>query len=522
VRNPCRPLIPLVSVAIICGGALAACSSSSKPASDAATTTSTTLPASTTSTTSAPQPKLAVTRPNIVFVLTDDLSWNLVQYMPHVIQMEKQGATFSHYFVTDSLCCPSRTSIFTGEYPHDSGVFTNTGADGGFSAFLFHGDSARTYAVQLHQAGYNTAMMGKYLNGYIPTDTGANNRSYVPQGWSEWDVAGDGYPEFRYNVNENRRLVSYGKKPADYLTDVLARLGTSFIDKSAAAHHPFVLEAATFAPHSPYVPAPRDAQRFPNLKAPRTPAFDTADTVGNPRWLKSYKPLTASDISTIDTDYRKRAQTVLAVDQMIGSLEQTVAARGLTKSTYFVFSSDNGFHLGEHRLQPGKQTAFDTDIRVPLVVVGPGVQAGRKINDLAENIDLSPTFEQFAGVHVPPYVDGTSLVSLLLGQPTGPWLKGVLIEHHGPANTPTDPDYQLPASGDPPTYEALREENSVYVEYIDHEHEYYDTATDPNELRNIWDTLSTARKTQLHDQLSALRACHGANQCHQAELLLTN
>ena len=503
-------MVLLVSLGLV-GGVLGACSGSSKTAS--------TVPATSTTTTTVPPPVLAVKRPNIVFVLTDDLSMNLVQYMPHVLQMEKDGATFSHYFVTDSLCCPSRTSILTGEFPHDSGVFTNGGKDGGFATFLKKGDTQRTYAVALHNAQYNTALMGKYLNGYVPETSKTAPKGYVPAGWSEWDAAGNGYPEFKYNLDQNHVLVNYGSQPKDYLTDVMSRLGTSFIAKSAEAHRPFVLEAATFAPHGPYVPAPRDANRFPGLTAPKTPAFDRADTVGNPRWLQSYPPLTAKEIATINETFRKRAQSVQAVDRMIGNLEREVAARGLTKSTYFVFSSDNGFHMGEHRLQPGKLTAFDTDIRVPLVVVGPGIQPGRTISNLAENIDLTPTFEQLAGVPVRPSVDGTSLVSLLLGQPTGSWRKGVLVEHHGPEPKPGDPDFQLPPSGNPPSYEALRQENSVYVEYVDGEHEFYNTFTDPNELRNIYGTLNAATRARLHKELTTLRTCHGGASCHQAQLL---
>src|ERR1700690_2598525 len=147
--------------------------------------------------------------PNIVFVLTDDLAWNLVRYMPHVLAMERDGVTFSKYFVTDSLCCPSRTSIMTGLLPHNSGVFNNGGPDGGFEAFMRHHDERRTFAVALQNGGYRTAMMGKYLNGYEP---GYRNRHglYVPPGWSDWDVTGNGYNEYDYDLDENRHLVHYG------------------------------------------------------------------------------------------------------------------------------------------------------------------------------------------------------------------------------------------------------------------------------------------------------------------------
>ena len=183
--------------------------------------------------------------PNFVFVLTDDLSWNLVSHMPHVLAMERAGTTFSRYYVVDSLCCPSRSAIFTGEYPHDNGVFTNAGADGGYFAFNKHGDQRKSFAVALHDAGYRTAMMGKYLNQYEPAYP-------VAPGWDEWDVTGHGgYGEFGYTLNQDGQRVRYGHAASDYLTDVLAAKGRSFIDSAAASGHPFMLEVATFAPHAP-------------------------------------------------------------------------------------------------------------------------------------------------------------------------------------------------------------------------------------------------------------------------------
>jgi len=136
-----------------------------------------------------------VKRPNIVFVLTDDLSWDLVRFMPHVQAMQKDGVTFSRYYVTDSLCCPSRSSIFSGRFPHNTGVFTNMAPDGGFGVFNGRGEERSTWATSLQGAGYRTAMMGKYLNGYEPAGLVKGKPLYIPPGWNEWDVAGNGYPE---------------------------------------------------------------------------------------------------------------------------------------------------------------------------------------------------------------------------------------------------------------------------------------------------------------------------------------
>ena len=226
--------------------------------------------------------RAAAPRPNIVLVLTDDLSWNLVRYMPHVRQMRRQGVTFSRYFVTDSLCCPSRASIFTGRFPHNTRIFTNLAPDGGFRVFRNRGEERSTFATALKARGYRTAMMGKYLNGYRPANP-------VPPGWTEWDVAGNGYREFNYRLSQNGRRVDYGNRPGDYLTDVIARKGSEFIESAASAHKPFILELATFAPHAPYTPAPRDAGDFPGLKAPRGPAFN-ADNRHPPKWLRNKAP----------------------------------------------------------------------------------------------------------------------------------------------------------------------------------------------------------------------------------------
>jgi arylsulfatase A-like enzyme len=453
--------------------------------------------------------------PNIVFVLTDDLSWNLVRYLPQVRRMQSDGVTFDDYVVTDSLCCPSRSSIFSGRFPHDTGVFTNGGNDGGFGYFHSHGEEANTFATALQGKGYRTAMMGKYLNGYQPADPQGGTEPYVPPGWSEWDVAGNGYPEFDYDLNQNHTVVHYGSAPADYLTDVLAGKGEAFIADSARAHTPFMLELATFAPHAPYTPAPRDAADFPGLTAPRDQAFDTLPTDAPP-WLAGRTPLTAAEKQTIDTDFRKRAQAVQAVDDLIAGVRAALTKAGVADNTYLVFSSDNGYHMGEYRLNPGKMTAFDTDIRVPLVVTGPGIPAGRASGAAVANIDLAPTFMQLGGAPVSSTVDGHSLLPLLHGGPDAGWRTADLVEHHGPDTQADDPDLPAPHSGNPPSYEALHTGKYTYVEYVDGSREYYDLTSDPLELHNIVGTLSQARLGQLHNDLTRLENCHNGPACWAA------
>src|ERR1700753_2554307 len=211
------------------------------------------LPLAACSATTAPKPA-GPAKPNIVFVLTDDLAMNLVQYMPHVLGLKKTGTTFDNYTVTDSLCCPSRSSIFSGRFPHDTGVYTNSGSDGGFNTFHGRGEESYTFATDLQTPGARTAMMGKYLNGYLPKD------KFVPPGWNEWDVAGNGYPEYNYNLLENGQVKHYGH---DYLTDVLSAKASSFIGSSVQAGKPFLVEVASFAPHAPYTPDDPDKDKFP-------------------------------------------------------------------------------------------------------------------------------------------------------------------------------------------------------------------------------------------------------------------
>ncbi|HEX4019028.1 MAG TPA: sulfatase [Frankiaceae bacterium] len=464
--------------------------------------------------------------PNIVFILTDDLSWNLItpQIAPHITALEKQGETFNHYFVADSLCCPSRSTIFTGLFPHDTKVTTNMAPDGGYAKFQTEGLDHKTFAVALHSAGYATSMMGKYLNGY--GDPLNKRTAPVPAGWTDWHVSNNsGYGELNYFLNDNG-VFHKNTGPQNYGVDVLNRDTQSFIQRSA--HQPFAIEVATFAPHQPFTPAPRNANDFPGLTEPRDPSFNTPN-VNPPAWLANRKEIGPKQQANLDSIYRKRAQSVESVDKLLADTEATLAAAHLTKSTYIVFSSDNGYHLGQHRLNRGKQTAFDTDIHVPLIVAGPGVPKGRVVSQVAQNDDLYPTFVQLAGATPAAPIDGHSLVPLLHPATTTPaWRTVALVEHHGDNNNHADPDFENGGSN-PTSYEAIRVSakhlkgfsgpvEAVYVEYADsqHELEYYDINKDPYEIDNIADTLTGAQRSELHSILDALQNCHSASACWSA------
>jgi arylsulfatase A-like enzyme len=468
---------------------------------------------------SLPQPRgsssVDPSRPNIVFVLTDDLSTNLVKYMPHVQQLMRRGMSFTNYTVANSLCCPSRASIFTGEYPHNSGVLANTPPQGGYAAFRDHADSQHTFAVSLHDAGYRTAFAGKYLNGYSPFIHGDHNPR-VPPGWSSWGGVGDsGYSEYDYRAAVGHHVVSFGSDPQDYLTTVLDTLGQHYIRNARSYSSPFFLELATFAPHAPYVAGPQDVGKYADVAVPHTPAWDKLPT-NAPAWLANHPRLGPNQITWCNTAYRKRVASVQAVDRMIGHLQTALQQTGQLDNTIFVFSSDNGYHIGDYGLTPGKLTAFDTDVRVPLVVAGPGIAPGTTNDGLVQNIDLAPTFDELAGARIPSSVDGRSIVSLLHGRDV-PWRSVGLIEHLLEGTNPDDPDRQSAAAGSLPSYVALRSGTWTYVQYVDGEREFYERLADPYMLHNIYGRLSDRRVAELEARVAALSACAGSS-CWRAGL----
>lgn len=454
--------------------------------------------------------------PNIVFVLVDDFSFDLMskdqgileKSMPNLAQMMKDGASFSNYFVTDSLCCPSRTSIFTGLMPHNSKVFTNVPPNGGYGAFMAAGDEEKTFAMTLHAASYSTAMMGKYLNGYHADANG------VAKGWSEWAVADNGYPNFNYVLNHSGKLIT---SPL-HLTDEISQLGQDYIKASAAG--PFFLEVATFSPHSPYVPPARYATAFADLNYPQTPAYGARPDDAAPDWLHQIKPLDQTTEDTMAEQWRNRVRSDKGIDDMIGALRKTLVDQGVADRTYFIFTSDNGYHMGEYSLRSGKMTPFDTDIHVPLVVVGPGIAAGTTIDKTAMNIDFYPTFAEWSGSPANPDVDGHSFAGLLQGKESDAWRSIALVEHkHDDGKTSTDPDKPAKQSGNPPDYAALRMPGALYVEYEDGSGliGYYDMTNDPYQLHNIAGTLSPEKRKALHEALLANTACKGHDQCWAAQ-----
>ncbi|HEX3326574.1 MAG TPA: sulfatase-like hydrolase/transferase, partial [Actinomycetota bacterium] len=316
--------------------------------------------------------------------------------------------------------------------------------------------------------------------------------------------------------------VDYGDAPTDYETDVLAAKAADFVRRSAGGNTPFFLYVAPLAPHSPAKNAPRDAERFTDVQFVRPPSYNEADISDKPAWLRDTPLLTDEQIRQVDENQRKRLRSLLPVLEMIASLVDELRTRDALDNTYFLMTSDNGWFAGEHRLGIGKQAVYEESIRVPLVVWGPGIRGGQKIEDLALNNDLAPTIAELAGVTPPAFVDGRSLAPLLWGDPPPASRQAALIELFATANgSESQPDAD--ESGEPgmaakdvPPYRALRTTEAVYVEYDLGERELYDLRVDPYELDNLANNTDPTMMDRFSTRLAELARCAGET-CETAE-----
>ena len=445
----------------------------------------------------------AANRPNIIFVLTDDLDAASVSKVPALEEyMADQGTTFDNAFVTYPLCCPSRATILTGQYPHNHLVRGNAPPIGGYKTFRDLGRERSTLATWLDDAGYETALFGKYLNGY-----GKLGRHHVPAGWDEWYA-----PVGATQVNQNGKVVTY--EADTYLDDALSGLAQDFVRRQERKDAPFFVYLSVHAPHAPATPALRYEDLYEHLRAPRTPSFDEADVSDKPGWIRGLS-LDPAEEKRIDEFYRKRLATLAAVGEMIGGLLRTLEETGKLDNTYVVLTSDNGYHMGQHRLGLGKQTAYEEDIRVPLIIRGPGVPAGVSRDEMVLNNDFAPTFLDLAGVPPPDSVDGRSFASLLdKMRSNDPASRRTAFEVRNWGSQKDKTPYRAVTSV--PPYQAVRTQRYLYVEYESKEHELYDLRKDPYELHNLYDSADRDLITELDGRLDELRDCAGQG-CRAAE-----
>jgi N-acetylglucosamine-6-sulfatase len=342
----------------------------------------------------------------------------------------------------------------------------------------------------MQAAGYRTGLLGKYLNGY--------DGSRVPGGWSDWFAKFKGH-YFNWSANDNGVKRHYGDAPRDYQTDVLRRETLQFIDVSVNRGKPFMAYVSPPAPHGPSTPTPRHSDAFNGEMAlPHSemwPSFNEADVSDKPSFVQR-PPLSAAEIDAIDERHENRVESLQALDDLVEAVVNRLGNKGVLDNTYVIFTSDNGWHHGEHRIPEAKGQPYEESIHMPLLIKGPRVTPGSTTEKVALNIDVFPTFADLGGAVTPSYVDGRSLRPVLEGTPTA-WRTAFLLE-----------------GGDLQSFFGIRTtEPRKYVEYQGDERELYDLSADPYELENVYNGTPPAA---LKARLDALKSCAG-DSCRAAE-----
>jgi arylsulfatase A-like enzyme len=458
----------------------------------------------------------ASARPNVIVIMTDDQTFADMSALPRTQSLiGAEGATFNRAYVSYPLCCPSRATFLTGQYAHNNGVRNNAPPHGGVEAL----NPAHTLAVWLREAGYDTIHIGKYLNGY-----GLRRQPTVPRGWSEWHGTIDKstYQMWGYKMYEEGEVRTYGdfdvEDPALYQTDVLRDKAIATIDAHASDPDPFFLSLMFVAPHGevtrpggttqPFVrPAPRHEHHFDTL--PVGPSFDDeADMSDKPRYMRKFQPVGATARELIDDDLRARRESLLAVDEAVEQIMQALGRAERLDDTYVIFTSDNGFMQGQHRIRKGKYYAYDPSSHVPLLMRGPGILPGTQSGQLSANTDLAATVLDAANAKADIALDGISLLPFARQRPTRP---DRTILHEGLVAGDTDRDNGGERGSGPGAYEAVRTERFLYVHWDSGAKELYDLAKDPLERKSLHRSgRYTAIRRLLSAEVVRMRRCRGS------------
>jgi N-acetylglucosamine-6-sulfatase len=437
----------------------------------------------------------AATPPNIVVIMTDDQWYDSVAYLPKTqTLLGASGVTFTNFHVSNPLCCPSRSTYLTGQYSHNHGVESNVAPNGGFAAF----DDSSTLATWLHSAGYHTTLIGKYLNGY---GTG-ESATYVPPGWDNWRAAIGGTTQllYDYTLNENGSLVDYGTAPADFKTDVFADLAVANIESRAGAG-PFFMSVNVTAPHNERPKddqsvraAPRHEGMFGAEPFPVKGNFNEANVRDKPAWIRGLPRLTAAIQTDVAQSWRDKLEGLQSVDDLVERIVNALSTEGVLTSTVVIFTSDNGFFFGEHRIEVGKEHVYEEATRVPLIVRGNAFAGGTVRNQVVANVDLAPTIAELAGVLPGLVQDGISLLPYAT-RPTYRSNRVILLE-----NDPATPY----------AFDAIRTRRWVYSRLATGEDELYNIIDDPLQLVSRHAAAGqVARKAVLAALLDQLAECAG-------------
>lgn len=476
-------------------------------------------------------------RPNIVLVNLDDADWDifdpeiLAELYPAINRLSRQGIRFTNMHVTTPLCGPSRACLMRGQYAFNTGIKANVpgvptsnGFPGGHPEFVRHNYHNNDLGVLMQKAGYRTMHVGKFHH------PGFNQK--VPPGWDDFVMSGGGkyYNTFRFTNLDQPEGVRSTTREDDYITDLEGRdVGRLLNEHSARLKDaadgkqvPFFLYLAPKAPHRPnstdvthMVDRNLDEEFASDKSIPCTPDYDEADVSDKPRHLQ-VKRIHRALAANLGLEYQCRLKSMKNVDDALHALLIALKRNGFSDNTYILFTSDNGYSLGHHRLQ-AKQSPFDRSSRVPLFVVGPNVPRVTKANHLLAHIDLAPTILELAGAEVPEFMDGKSFLPLLHGPEKfdeRSWQAAVMLEGWS--------DLRPQGKRVSCVYTAIRMYESVFVNWAIGEFEYYDLSSDPYQLDNTYDDLPVAVQNQYKHMLRSFRSSDGIAHTTLAERLLKN
>ena len=521
-------------------------------------------------------------KPNFVVIQTDDQTLDQlyatytppggapITAMPNTLaSIAAKGMTFNRYYVPYPLCCPSRVSLMTGRYAHNHNVRGNVPPNGGYTGFSYRQADTHNIATWLQGAGYRTIHVGKFLNGY--GDEPFDNGTTVPPGWSAWHSvlkADTDHYFYGYTLNNNGVLEGpigdsgswdtreYGARddfgcpfaplnglPCLYETDVFTRIADEEMVGTPEGT-PFYLQMDYTAPHGDFrrpagpEPATRHYDSFSGAPFPHGPSegFNEGNVNDKPRFIREASYLSPTETHTYRVYYQKALESLRAVDDGVQQIIATLGAMHRLRNTYIIFTSDNGFFYGEHRLTGGKFLAYEPSTHLPFIIRGPGIKPGSATGELAANIDIAPTILELAGAKADKSIDGRSLVPYLL-DPSLRTRRPILFESFvetsdveenggGPAATPTPLAKGIAGGGDsvnsrpneastsivapPKDYEGIRLGPYKYIEWPDGEKELYDINKDPYELNNkARDPNLFPIRAFLHSQLIRLETCVG-------------
>jgi len=450
------------------------------------------------------------TRPNIVFVLTDDQDEVSLRHMSNLQSLLVDGGkTFENAINVYPLCCPSRAAIQRGQYAHNTGVFGN-GRENGGGWYTFHrnGLHRSIMGTWADGAGYETGYFGKFMNGY----DGSGLEDNLLPGYDRQFVTIFGADK----ALDQGELVDLPQKDEDR---VVSEKALGYVREKVPEETPFFLTASFFAPHLPASHEDRFAGMFKDQRVPRDPNYNVKPDPNDPKWVKQRPKLTREQKREYDEIHRDRLRSLQTVDEFVAKLYEALGEEA--ENTYVVYYTDNGFHLGDHRLPAGKLTPYEEDTGFPLILRGPSVPAGTTDQRLVGNHDIAPTIADIAGATPPEFVDGRSILPVATAEPEEEvqWRTAILSERRI-VGKPGG----LDGARYIPEWQMVRRQYSTYIRTKDYpgtkrydpDFEYYNLLEDPYQLRNRAGTLRPGTFRKLQDRLAALRNCSG-EECRVAE-----